>query len=71
MLRFVPSMSVSSVLSGRPAISDEVKQLVLRMAKENPDWGYDRIQGALANLGHEISDQTVGNILKAHGIEPP
>ena len=56
---------------GRPAISDEVKQLVLRMAKENPDWGYDRIQGALANLGHEISDQTVGNILKAHGIEPP
>jgi len=55
---------------GRPAISDEVKQLVLRMAKENPDWGYDRIQGALGNLGHEISDQTVGNILKAHGIEP-
>lgn len=39
------------------------------MAKENPDWGYDRIQGALANLGHKISDQTVGNILKAHGIE--
>ena len=55
---------------GRPPISDEVKQLVLRMAKENPDWGYDRIQGALANLGHNISDQTVGNILKAHGIEP-
>ena len=55
---------------GRPPVSDEVKQLVLRMAKENPDWGYDRIQGALANLGHKISDQTVGNILKAHGIEP-
>ena len=54
---------------GRPPISDQVKQLVLRMAKENPDWGYDRIQGALANLGHKISDQTVGNILKAHGIE--
>jgi transposase InsO family protein len=33
-------------------------------------WGYDRIQGALANLGHKISDQTVGNILKEHGIEP-
>ena len=42
----------------------------LQMARENPSWGYDRIQGALANLGHEISDQTVGNILKAHGIEP-
>ena len=40
------------------------------MARENPSWGYDRIQGALANLGHDISDQTVGNILKAHGIEP-
>ena len=40
------------------------------MARENPSWGYDRIQGALANLGHKISAQTVGNILKAHGIEP-
>ena len=55
---------------GRPPVSDEIKQLVVRMAKENPSWGYDRIQGALANLGHNISDQTVGNILKAHGIEP-
>ena len=40
------------------------------MAQENPSWGYDRIQGALANLGFHISDTTVGNILKAHGIEP-
>jgi transposase InsO family protein len=40
------------------------------MAKENPSWGYDRIQGALANLGHPVSDRTVGNILKAYGIEP-
>jgi len=55
---------------GRPPISDEVKQLVVQMARENPSWGYDRIQGALANLGHKISDQTVGNILKEHGIEP-
>ena len=54
----------------RPPVSDEVKQLVQRMARENPTWGYDRIQGALANLGHRISDQTVGNILKEHGIEP-
>ena len=55
---------------GRPAVSQEITGLVLRMARENPDWGYDRIQGALANLGHKISDQTVGNILKAHGLEP-
>lgn len=55
---------------GRPPVSDEVRQLVLRMARENPDWGFDRIQGALANLGHAVSDQTGGNILKEHGIEP-
>lgn len=55
---------------GRPPVSDEVKQLVLKMARENSMWGYDRIQGALANLGHKISDQTVGNILKEYGIEP-
>ena len=55
---------------GRPPVSEQVTQLVLRMARENPSWGYDRIQGALANLGHDVSDQTVGNILKAHGIEP-
>jgi transposase InsO family protein len=40
------------------------------MARENPGWGYDRIVGALANLGHRISDQTVGNILKRHGLSP-
>ena len=44
--------------------------MVVQMARENPSWGYDRIQGAMANLGHEISDQTVGTIRKAHGIEP-
>jgi transposase InsO family protein len=55
---------------GRPPIRNEVVELILRMAKENPTWGYDRIQGALANLGHQISDTTVGNILRANGIEP-
>jgi hypothetical protein len=55
---------------GRPPVSNDVRELVLRMAKENPSWGYDRIQGALANVGHEISDATVGNILKQNGIEP-
>jgi len=55
---------------GRPPGSDEPKQLVVRFAKENPDWGYDRIHGALANLGHAVCNPTVGNILKAHGIEP-
>ena len=42
----------------------------MQMARQNPSWGYDRIVGALANLGHVISDQTVGNILRRHGIAP-
>ncbi len=53
---------------GRPRVEKEIVELVLRFARENPSWGYDRIQGALENLGHEVSDQTVGNILKEHGI---
>jgi transposase InsO family protein len=47
-----------------------VEALVVRMARENRSWGYDRIAGALANLGHTLSDQTVGNILKRHGVPP-
>jgi putative transposase len=55
---------------GRPPISSELEALVVRMARENRGWGYDRIAGALANLGSVVSDQTVGNILKRHGIAP-
>jgi hypothetical protein len=55
---------------GRPKVDPEVEGLVVRMAQENCSWGYDRIVGALTNLGYTISDQTVGNILKRHGIPP-
>jgi len=55
---------------GRPRIRQVIVDLVVRFAKENPTWGFDRIQGALKNVGFRISDTTVGNILKAHGIEP-
>ncbi|MCZ6677805.1 MAG: helix-turn-helix domain-containing protein [Candidatus Poribacteria bacterium] len=55
---------------GRPRIDGEIEQLVVRMAKENSDWGYDRIVGAMANLGYTLSDQTVGNILQRQGIPP-
>ena len=55
---------------GRPRIDKELEDLVVRMARENRSWGYDRMVGALANLGYRISDQTVGNILKRHGIPP-
>ena len=56
--------------AGRPRIDEEAERLVLQMAKENPSWGYDRIVGALKNLGHQLSHQTVGNILRRHGLSP-
>jgi putative transposase len=55
---------------GRPKLDQETERLVVQMARENPSWGYDRIVGALANLGHRLSDQTVGNVLRRHGISP-
>src|SRR6476646_8134615 len=55
---------------GRPRLGREVSELIVRMARENSGWGYDRIVGALANLGHVVSDQTVGNILRRYGIAP-
>ena len=56
--------------AGRPRVHQAIEDLVVRMARENRSWGYDRIVGALANLGYTISDQTVGNILKRHGLPP-
>ena len=53
---------------GRPRMDQKLEALVVRMARENRSWGYDRIVGTLANLGYRISDQTVGNILKHHAI---
>src|SRR5262249_59987907 len=55
---------------GRPRISAQVEELVVRFARENSGWGYDRIAGALANLGHLISDETVGNILRRNNVAP-
>jgi len=56
--------------AGRPPVSPKIVELVLRIARESPTWGYERIQGALCNLGHEISTTTVANILNDHAIEP-
>lgn len=55
---------------GRPPVAPEVAKLAVEMARENPSWGYDRIQGALANLDFKVSDATVGSILRANGLEP-
>jgi hypothetical protein len=54
----------------RPRVRQETVDLVLRLAQENVSWGYDKIRGAPANLGHKISAQTVGKILRDKGIEP-
>ena len=55
---------------GRPRTAGEIEILVVRMAEENRDWGYRRIQGAVSNLGHEIARSMIAEILERHGIEP-
>jgi putative transposase len=55
---------------GRPRMSSELETLILRLAKENPRWGYDRIQGELLKLGHNLSASSVRNFLKRHRISP-
>jgi hypothetical protein len=62
--------SINRRKAGRPRIDPEIEALIIRFAQENPGWGYDRIMGALSNLGYEISDQSVGNVLKRNGILP-
>jgi transposase InsO family protein len=55
---------------GRPRKPSEIVRLLLRMAKENPRWGYTRLRGALKNLRHEIGRNTIKRILKEQGIDP-
>jgi transposase-like protein len=55
---------------GRPPTKEELRELVIRMAEENRGWGYTRIRGAMANLGHEIGRGTIAEILKQAGLEP-
>ena len=56
--------------TGRPATHRNIKTLVLRLARENPEWGYRRIHGELAGLGVKIAASTVWEILKKAGIDP-
>jgi len=55
---------------GRPATRSEVRALVVRLARENPSWGYRRIQGELVGLGISLAPSTVWAILRRQGIEP-
>src|SRR5215469_772189 len=52
---------------GRPRTAAELERLVIRMAEQNRDWGYRRIQGALSNLGHKLARSTIADILARHG----
>jgi transposase len=55
---------------GRPPLASQVRELILRLAAENPTWGYKRIQGELVALGMPLSASSVWNVLHRHGIEP-
>ena len=57
-------------LPGRPRTKPDLAALVVRMANENPSWGYTRIRGGLQSLGHDVARNTIKAILKNHGIEP-
>ncbi len=55
---------------GRPHINPAIEKLIIQFAQENRTWGFDRIVGALKNVGYTVSDQTVGNVLRRHGLPP-
>ena len=55
---------------GRPGIMREISQLIVRMAIDNPGWGYTRIQGASANFDHKVGRGTIASVLKVNGVEP-
>ena len=55
---------------GRPCVPDDLRELVLRLARENPRWGYQRIVGELAGLGERVSASTVAKILRQAGVSP-
>jgi putative transposase len=63
-------VDLSDEASQRRGVLAEIRQLVVRMAEENPRWGYTRIQGALKNLGHQVGRSTIARIIKAQGLAP-
>ena len=56
--------------TGRPPVPDQIQQLIVQLARENPRWGYQRIRGELLRLGCQISASSISRVLRAHGIDP-
>ncbi len=55
---------------GRPRVMEQIRELVVRLAQENNTWGYSRIRGTLANLGHQVGRNTIARTLKENGLKP-
>ena len=68
--RLIAEKFTSHRRGGRPGIMIEIRTLVVRMANENPSWGYRRIEGALEHLGHVVAHTTVRNIMVENGLDP-
>jgi hypothetical protein len=60
----------ASAPRGRPPVPDQVQQLIVRLARENPRWGYERIRGELLHLGCQVSASSIRRVLRAHGVDP-
>ena len=56
--------------TGRPPLDQQVQQLIVRLARENPRWGYQRIKGELQRLGVQVAATTIRTILRRHGLDP-
>jgi putative transposase len=59
-----------SARTGRPPLPDDIQQLIVRLARENSRWGYQRIHGELLRLGRRVSASSIRRMLRAHGLDP-